>query len=136
MVIGRTVKMIRVRTERHLVVGDFMQRFDWGSGLALATVLAAIVAAACFIYLIRAPLRIEATHTLPSHPPGLVMQGKEAPAVVSRPKNDEAKAIEAFQNAADAILSRAPNLSASAVVAQRPIAGKIPLPRRRPAVSP
>jgi hypothetical protein len=136
MVIGRTVKMIRARTERHLVVGDFMQRFDWGSGLALATVLAAIVAAACFIYLIRAPFRIEATHTLPSHPPNPVIQDNKPSVVVSQPKNDEAKTIEAFQKAADAILSRAPNLSASAVVSERPIAGKIPLPRRRPVVSP
>jgi hypothetical protein len=56
MVIGRTVKMIRVRIERHLLVGDFMQRFG-GWGLAIATVLAAIVAAGCFIYLIRAATR-------------------------------------------------------------------------------
>jgi hypothetical protein len=136
MVIGRTVKMIRVRIERHLLVGDFMQRFGWGWGLALATVLAAIVAAGCFIYLIRAPLRVEATHRSPPHPPNPVIQNKEAPAAVSRLKNDEARAIAAFQQAADAILSRAPNLSASAVVAERPIAGKIPLPRRRPAASP
>ena len=133
MVIGRTVKMIRVRTERHLFVGDFMQRFG-GWGLALATVLAAIVAAGCFIYLIRAPL--EVTYRSPSHPPHPVIQNKEAPPAVVRPRNDEAKTIEAFQKAADAILSRAPNLSASAVVAERPIAGKIPLPRRRPVASP
>jgi len=135
MVIGRTVKMIRVRTERHLFVGDFMQRFG-GWGLVVATVLAAIVAAGCFIYLIRAPLRIEATHTLPSYPPNPVVQDNKASVAVIRPKNDDAKTIEAFQKAADAILSRAPNLSASAVVAERPIAGKIPLPRRRPAASP
>jgi len=136
MVIGRTVKMIRVRTERHLVVGDSMQRFGWGLGLALATLLAVIVAAACFVYLIRAPLRVEATHILPLPPPNPVIQNKEAPAAVMRLKNDEAKAIEAFQKAADAILSRAPNLSASAIVAERPIAGKIPLPRKRPVASP
>jgi|SRR5262245_29507541 len=135
MVIGRTVKMIRVRTERHLFVGDFMQRFG-GWGLALATVLAAIVAAGCFIYLIQAPLRIEATPRSPPYPPNPVIQNKEAPAAVVRPRYDEAKTIEAFQKAADAILSRAPNLSASAVVAERPIAGKIPLPRRRPVASP
>lgn len=134
MVIGRTVKMIRVRTERHLFVGDFMQRFGWGLGLAVATVLAAIVAAGCFIYLIRAPL--EVTYRSPPPPPNPVIQNKEIPAAVVRPRNDEAKTIEAFQKAADAILSRAPNLSASAVVAERPIAGKIPLPRRRPVASP
>jgi hypothetical protein len=133
MVIGRTVKMIRVRIERHLRVGDFMQRFG-GWGLAIATVLAAIVAAGCFIYLIRAPL--EVTYRSPPHPPHPVIQNKEAPAAMVRPKNDEARAIEAFQQAADAILSRAPNLSASAVVSERPIGGKIPLPRRRPAASP
>ena len=135
MVMGRTVKMIRVRIERHLLVGDFMQRFG-GWGLALATVLAAIVAAGCFIYLIQAPLRVEAIHISPPHPPTPVIQNKEAPAAVVRPRNDEARAIEAFQQAADAILSRAPNLSASAVVTERPIGGKIPLPRRRPAASP
>ena len=109
-----------------------MQRFGWTLSLTLSTVPVAAIAAGCFAYLVRSPLQIEAAPRLTSYePPNLLIQNK-VELVATRPKNDEEKAIEAFNQAADAILKRAPNLRAE--MADRP-ADKIPLPRRRPTVN-
>lgn len=85
--------------------------------------------------MLRPPLRVETHHRTPPRVPILVIQEK-APTKIDPPKSDEEKAVEAFQQAADAILSRAPNIRASAAMTERPIGGKVPLPRRRPIVSP
>ena len=110
-----------------------MQRFGWTLGLGLSSVLAAAVAAGCFTYLLRSPLQVEAApRTTFYAPPNLHIQDKAQP-VANRLKNDEERTIEAFNQAADAILSRASNIRAE--MADRPV-GKVPLPRRRPTLSP
>jgi hypothetical protein len=109
-----------------------MQRFGWSLNLALPSVLTAAVAAGCFTYLIQSPLQVEAAQRPTSYAPRFIIQDKEAP-VAARPKNDEEESIAAFKQAADAILSRASNLRAE--MSHRPV-GKVPLPRRRPNVSP
>jgi len=110
-----------------------MQRFGWTLSLGLSSVLAAAVAAACFTYLLRSPLKVEAAQRPTSYvPPNLHIQDKVEP-VASQLKNDEVRTIEAYNQAADAILSRASNMRAE--MADCPV-GKVPLPRRRPTVSP
>ena len=133
---GCTVKMIRMRTGRHLVVEDFVQRSGSGWGLALTSVLAAAVAAGCFAFAMWPPPTETNYPKLPSHAPQPMIQDKGLSAGMTRPGKDEEKAVEAFQRAADAILSRAANMSASAPVAGRPVGVKVPLPRRRPIASP
>jgi hypothetical protein len=106
-----------------------MQRFGWTLSLGLSSMLAAAVAAGCFAYLLRSPLQVEATQRAASYsPPNLHTQDKAAP-VANRLTNDDERTIEAFNQAADAILSRASNMRAE--MAERPV-GKVPLPRRRP----
>jgi hypothetical protein len=136
MLVGCTVKMIRTQTKRYLVIGDFMQRSDPTWGLVISFVLAAGLAAGCFAYLISNPLAEMDRSKLPSHAPQLIIQDKEASAAINPPKNEEEKTVETFQRAADAILSRAANMSASAPVTSRPVGMKVPLPRRRPVSNP
>lgn len=122
--------------ERHLVVGDFMQRSGPGWGLVISSVLAAGVAAGCFVYLLSPPLA--ETHHSESSPrtPPLIVQDKEAAAGINPTRNDDQKSMEAFQRAADAILQRAANMGASVPVTNPQAGGKVPLPRRRPVSSP
>jgi hypothetical protein len=110
-----------------------MQRFGWTLSLGLSSVLAASVAAGCFAYLLRSPLQVEVAQKITSYaPPNFHIHDKAA-AVINRPKNEEERSIEAFNQAADAILSRAPNMRAE--MADRSV-GKVSLPRRRPTLSP
>jgi hypothetical protein len=101
-------------------------------GVALSSVLAAAIAAGCVVYLLRPSLQVETHHRPQSHAPAAIIQDTKAAVDTDRPKHDEAKAIEAFQKAADAILSRAPEMRASVANTGLPLGGKIPLPRRRP----
>jgi hypothetical protein len=133
MPVGCTVKLIRAANERRLIRGDSMQRFGWTLSLGLFSVLAAAVAAGCFMYLLRSPLQVEATNRATSYaPPNLHTQDKAEP-VANRLTNDDERTIEAFNQAADAILSRGSNIRAE--MADRAV-GKVPLPRRRPTLSP
>jgi hypothetical protein len=110
-----------------------MQRFGWTLSLTFSAVLAAAIAAGCFAYLVRSPLQVEAAPRPTSYePPNLLIENK-VELVATQPKKDEERAIEAFNQAADTILKRAPNLRAE--IANRPVA-KVPLPRRRPTVNP
>lgn len=107
-------------------------------GFALSSVLAAAVVAGCVIYLLRPMLEVETHHRPQPHAVAPVIQDAKVTVNTDRPKHDEAKAIEAFQKAADAILYRAPDMRASAAntsglpLGGLPSGGKVPLPRKRP----
>jgi hypothetical protein len=132
MFVGCTVKMIRMRTRRQLRVGDFMQRSGPGWGMVISSILAAGTAAGCFAYLWR-PLTEVDHPKLPSHVPALIVQDSEPSVAVGPARNQP---VEAFQRAADAILSRATNLTASAPAIRGQVGAKVPLPRRRPLSKP
>jgi hypothetical protein len=102
--------------------------------LAFSLVLGAAVLAGCFIYLITPPWQVEASHrSLPNVIGVEVTSGLKG---IDQILNDEDKAVAAFQQAADAILKRAPNTRASAATDELPISGKVPLPKRRPIARP
>ena len=104
--------------------------------LAVPMVIAAAVVAACFTYLvaprIAPPSPDEADRRAPPTASSSGVQEVVAPMRIGRLANDEEKAVAAFQRAADAILKRAENLQAAATPNERPISGKVPLPKRRP----
>ena len=54
------------------------------------------------------------------------------PTEIDRPPTEEEVAAATFQKAAEEILRRAPNTSASAFTDELPIAVRIPLPRKHP----
>jgi len=99
--------------------------------LAVPMVLAAAVVAAGLTYLV-APPPVEAERRAPPAASTPRVEEAVVPMRMGRLANDEEKAVAAFQQAADAILKRATNLQASAASDQRPISGKIPLPKKRP----
>ena len=104
--------------------------------LAVPAVLVAAAVAGCFTYFVTSP---------PQPPPGVVEADQRLPPTSSdikgpytgtrtnidqNPTADER--AEAFLQAAKAILKRAPDAQASADANEPPIAGHIPLPRKRP----
>ena len=104
-----------------------------GLRLAFCLVLAAAVLVGCFTYLITPPWQVGTVH-LSSPTAKSVQVTPELKGI--DPLVDEDEAVAAFQQAADAILRRAPNTRASAATSKLPISGKVPLPKKRPIASP
>jgi hypothetical protein len=100
--------------------------------LAVPMVIVAAVVAAGLTYLVAPPSPVEADRRAPPAASSSRVEEAVVPMRMGRLANDEEKAVAAFQQAADAILKRAANLQASAATNERPISGKIPLPRKRP----
>jgi hypothetical protein len=100
---------------------------------AVPVILAAAVVAGCLSYLI-APLdRVETDVRLP---PRAVLNSaasnSRASTRIETLPNADDLAAAAFEKAAEAILRRAPDTQASIGRDEPPIAGPVPLPRRRP----
>ena len=102
--------------------------------IAFSAVLAAAVLAGCFTYLITPPWQVEALHR--SSPTVLSVQVTPESKGIDPLADDKDEAVAAFQQAADAILRRAPNTRASAATDELPISGKVPLPKKRPIARP
>ena len=100
---------------------------------AVPAILATAVVAGCLSYLI-APLdRIESDVRLP--PPAVLSSAAPNSRAFTRietPRDADDLAAAAFEKAAEAILRRAPDTQASIGRNEPPIAGPVPLPRRRP----
>ena len=102
--------------------------------LAFSVVLAAAVLVGCFTYLITPPWQVGAVHR--SSPTVLSVQVTPKSKGIDPLADDEDEAVAAFQQAADAILKRAPDTRASAATQELPISGKVPLPKKRPTARP
>jgi hypothetical protein len=104
--------------------------------LAVSAVLVAAIVAGCFTYFVIPLLLAESDQRLPPTVPDMMNRfDPQTPANIDQPRSSEVQAVAAFQRAAEAILRRAPNAQASAGDDQ-PIAGHIPLPKRRPIARP
>ena len=106
---------------------------------AVPAILATAAAAGCFSYfiIVSLPARFEADARLLDVrlPPAVLYSlspSARASTQIDEPPNADELAAEAFQKAAEAILSRAPNTRASAFADERPMTGRIPLPKKRP----
>ena len=108
---------------------------------AVPAILAAAAAAGCFTYFVIAslPARVEADARLldvrsPTVPQFIrqVLSATGFDPSIDEPPNADEQAAAAYQEAAEAILRRAPNTRASAGADEPPITGPIPLPKRRP----
>jgi hypothetical protein len=97
--------------------------------LAVPAVLVAAAVAACLTYLVSPPPPVEAAQRLPPTVPDMPGPDTGTPTNIGQRPSAEEQAA-AFQQAAKAILKQAPNAQASAD--EPPIAGHIPLPKRRP----
>lgn len=104
--------------------------------LAVPAVLAAAAVAGCLTYFVAPTARVEADHPSPPIAPELTVPDAGASTTIDHPPNAEEKAAQAYREAAEAILRRAPNARASAGIDEQPISGHIPLPKRRPATAP
>ena len=102
--------------------------------LVVSLVMTAAVLAGCFTYLITPPWQVETSHR--SSTTVLGVQVTPESKAIDPLAEDEDEAVAAFQQAADAILRKAPNTRASAVTDELPISGKVPLPRKRPIARP
>jgi hypothetical protein len=102
--------------------------------LAVPAILAAAVAG-CFAYLVTPPQIRGDDHQPSSTVPNFTGPGTTASTSPDRSPAEE-KAAEAYQQAAEEILRRLPNLQASAGPDEQPITGRIPLPKRRPIAAP
>jgi hypothetical protein len=107
-----------------------------GLRLAIPAVLAASAVAGCFMYFVTPSARIDADPLPPPTMPDLTGPETRASASIDQSPNADEKAAEAYREAAEAILRRAPNARASAGADEPPIMGPIPLPRRRPIARP
>ena len=96
--------------------------------LIVPAVLAASAATGCISYFVTPLAQVETDERLPPTLPNVISPTAGASTSIERTSEEE-KAAAAFQQAAEAILRRAPNTRASD---QPPITGHIPLPRRRP----
>ena len=99
--------------------------------------LAAVAVAGCFTYFVTQPAWVEADAPLPAvrlPPAVLYSTGPSARAStgIDQPSNADEQAAAAYQKAAEAILRRAPNSRASAIIDELPMTGRIPLPKKRP----
>jgi len=95
--------------------------------LIVPAVLVAAAIAGCLTYFVTPSPSVEAVQRLP--PTSLDMKG---PDTGSWTNIDQHPSAEAFLQAAEAILRKAPVAQASADANEPPIAGHIPLPRKRP----
>jgi hypothetical protein len=105
---------------------------------AVPAILATAAAAGCFSYfvIVSLPARFEADARLLDVrlPPAVLSPSPSARAStqIDEPPNADEQAAAAYQKAAEAILRRAPNTRASAFADERPMTGRIPLPKKRP----
>ena len=104
---------------------------------AIPAILAAAAVAGCFSYFVTLPVWVETDARLSDVrlPPAVLYSlapDTRASTRIDQPPNANEQAAAAFQKAAEAILRRAPNTRASAGSDERPIAGPIPLPKKRP----
>lgn len=104
--------------------------------LAILAVLAAAAVAGCFIHFVAPSARVESDLLRPPTMRDLTGPDTSASASIDQSPNAEEKAAEAYREAAEAILRRAPNARASAGSDEPPTMGPIPLPRRRPIALP
>ena len=102
---------------------------------AVPAVLAAAAVAGCFAYFVTPPARVEADPRLLPSVPNVTGPDTRASTSIDQPPNAEEKAAEAYREAAEAILRRAPNARASDGADEPPITGPIPLPKRRPVIA-
>ena len=96
--------------------------------LAVPAVLVAAVVAGCFTYFVAPPQQVEADQRLP--PSGKMSEAEMAVPIEQHPSGENK--ADAFLQAARAILKQLPNAQASADINEQPIAGHIPLPKKRP----
>jgi len=106
---------------------------------AVPAILATAAAAGCFSYfiIVSLPARFKTdARLLDVRLPPAVLYSPSPSALASiqidEPPNADELAAEAYQKAAEAILRRAPNTRASAFADERPMTGRIPLPKKRP----
>ena len=106
---------------------------------AVPAILATAAAAGCFSYfvIVSLPARFEADARLLDVrlPPAVLYSpspSARASTQIDEPPNADEQAAAAYQKAAEAILRRAPNTRASAFADERPMTGRIPLPKKRP----
>ena len=97
--------------------------------LIVPAVLVASAAAGCITYFVTPLAQVETDERLPPTLPNVIGPTTGASTSIDQRTSEEEKAAAAFQQAAEAILRRAPNTRASD---EPPITGHIPLPRRRP----
>jgi hypothetical protein len=98
---------------------------------AIFAVVTAIAGAACVVFFIAPPppqIQVD-QQLLPATPPNLTAQAAAPPKIEVQDSIAKVNGVAAFEEAAAAILKRAPYMAASS---EGPIAGPIPLPRRRP----
>ena len=104
-------------------------RFAVPAILAVAGVAAV---AGCLSYFVTLPVRVESDLRKPPAAPYLTGPNTRASTRIDQSPTADELAAEAYQNAAEAILRRAPNARASAANDEPPLTGPIPLPKRRP----
>jgi hypothetical protein len=102
--------------------------------LVVPAVLAAV--AGCFNHFVTPQARVQAGPLLSPTMPDLAGPDTRASVSIDQSPNAEEKAAEAYREAAETILRRAPYARASADADAPPIMGPIPLPRRRPITRP
>jgi hypothetical protein len=104
--------------------------------LVIPAALVAAAVAGCFTYFVIGQPAVEADQRfLPTSPD---MKGTETapPVNMNQLLSAEEQAVAAFQRTAAAILRKLPDAQASAGGNDPPIAGRIPLPKRRPITRP
>jgi hypothetical protein len=104
--------------------------------LAVPAVLAAAAVAGCFIHFVTLSARVERDPLMPPTMPNLTGSDTRTSASMDHAPSAEEKAADAYREAAEAILRRAPNARASAGADEPPSTGRLPLPRRRPIARP
>jgi len=99
--------------------------------LIVPAVLVAAAIAACVTYFVTPSAPVEAVQRIAPTSPDIRGPDTGARTNIDQHPTAEERA-EAFLQAAKAILKRAPDAQASADANEPPIAGHIPLPRKRP----
>ena len=99
--------------------------------LVVPAVLVAAALAGCFTYFFAPLPQVESDELLPQARQTLVPDVIPPTQLDQRPSAEEQAAAD-FQQAAAAILKKAPDTQASADFNAPPITGHIPLPKRRP----
>ena len=103
--------------------------------LAVPAVLVAAALAGCFTYFVSPPPQVEADK-LSSQSRQALVPDTDTLTKFDQPLSTEEERGDAFRQAAEAILKRAPDAQASVVANELPITGHIPLPKRRPIARP
>jgi len=100
-------------------------------------VLAAAALAGWFTYFVTSPAQVAPGQRLSPTLPDLPGPDARASTSIDQPPiGAEEKAAQAYREAAEAILRRAPNARAAASADEQPITEPIPLPKRRPVIAP